>query len=186
MDRVTTLLGRFPGPVTLRASRTKWLTLLAASALFTAAGIGQIINGGSSIANWPGVAFFGACTAAAVAILFVPFDLTLDGDGFTMRTGRRSERWRWVEVGDFAVIEPVTRGHRLRRLIGFNDKRPEKSDLKKPDAAMDTTRTGRDYVLVDGSLTSAYGLPFADLVRLMSWWQERAMENGPGGIARRD
>jgi hypothetical protein len=179
MDRTADLLKRTPGPVTLRASRLKLLTIAAAGALFTAYVTGQIIDSGGSVVDWFGVAFFGVGTAATIAMVFVPYELTLDNDGFTTRAGWVYERWRWVEVGDFAVTDfsSISRGpRRLSKCVGFNDRRPNRSDLQRMGERMYGTMTGRDRVLSDASGASSYGLPFEDLARLMSRWQELALK----------
>jgi hypothetical protein len=177
VDRVSELLTQFPGPVTLAASKWKWLGLLAVGAAFTGGGAAEAINSGS-IGDWLGVAFFGVLTAGGAAGIFLGnFKMMLDGDGFTWRLARQSERWLWSDVGDFAVVEyaPGAPGAYLRKQIGFNDRRPNKGISQKLGEGITNIMTGRQCFLPDVSSSSSFGLPMEDLARLMSQWQERAL-----------
>jgi hypothetical protein len=179
MDRVAALLARFPGPLVLRPSKGKWFALLAAAGLFTAAGFVENINAGSTgFLDWIGVAFFGLCTVGfAFMIFFARLEMTLDGDGFGWRAARLSERWRWIDVGDFAVVDYSAGmpGAALRKRVGFNDKRPDKKVSQTVGELFSTAMTGRDCAVPDTSGFSSFGLPMEDLVRLMAAWQERAI-----------
>lgn len=179
MDRISNLLAQFPGPLRLAVSRRKWLGLFAAGAVFTGYGIAQNIASGSiGILNWIGVVFFGVLTVAgAVAVFLGGFEMTLDAEGFTLRVARRSERWRWTEVGDFAVVEYLagTPGASLRKRVGFNDKRPDRGTSQRVGERISSVLTGRECALPDVNFSTAFGLPMEDLARLMSQWQERAM-----------
>jgi hypothetical protein len=177
MDRVSELLARFPGPVTLAASKWKWFALLAGGAVFTGDGIAEGINSGGLL-NWLGVVFFGVLTAGgAVGIFFGGFKIALDGDGFTCRVVRQTERWRWTDVCDFAVVEYAAgmQGASLRKQIGFNDRRLSKGTSQRLGEQMSAAMTGRDCFLPDIFGSSSFGLPMEDLARLMSQWQERAL-----------
>src|SRR5215831_10511698 len=103
MDRVADLLAQFPGPVTLRPSRWKWIGILAVAAVLVGGGIAQNLSAGSTdILAWLPVAVFGVLiVGAAVAIFVARLCLVLDDEGFTLRLAHRSERWRWSDVGDF-------------------------------------------------------------------------------------
>ena len=179
MDRVSELLAQFPGPVTLASSKWKWFALLAVGALFTGDGIAENINSGSAgILDWLGVVFFGVLTAGGgVAIFFRDFKMTLDGDGFTWRLARQSERWLWADVCDFAVVEYAAgmQGASLRKQIGFNDRRLSKGTSQRLGEQLSAAMTGRDCFLPDIFGSSSFGLPMEDLARLMSQWQERAL-----------
>lgn len=178
MDRVAPLLAQFPGPVTLAASRWKWWGIVAAGVLFTAAGIVKNTSSSSnSIMDWFGVVFFGVATAAAAFGVYSRFEMTLDVDAFTCRLARRSERWRWDDVGDFAVVEYAagTRGASLRKRVGFNDKTLAKTTSQRLGEGLSNALTGRNCFLPDPYGSSSFGLPMEDLARLMSHWQERAL-----------
>ena len=177
MDNVAPLLARFPGPVTLRPSRTKSVALLAAGALFTAGGIVEAVRSGN-ISYWIGAAFFGLCTVGFVYVIFVAhFEMTLDGEGFGWRGGRWSEQWRWTDVCDFAVVEyaPGATGAALRKGVGFSDLRENRTRLQKAGELLTDAMTGRDCLMPDAFSSSSFGLPMADLARLMTEWQKRAI-----------
>jgi hypothetical protein len=176
MDRTSDLLARFPGPIVLRSSKWKWLGLAAVAGLFTAGGAGEAMNSGG-ISDWIGVAFFGLCTLAfAWLALFVNFRMILDKDGFGWRGGRLSERWRWTDAADFAVVEyvPAAPGASLRKQIGFNDTRSAKNLSQTMGEGITRAMTNRDCFIPDPSGSSSFGLPMEDLARLLSQWQQRA------------
>ena len=110
------------------------------------------------------------------------FELTLDRDGFSWRGGRLSERWQWIDVGDFAITEyaPGVPGASLRKRVGFNDKRADKGMSQRVGERMSATVTGRDCSVPDTGGSSSFGLPMEDLLRLMSQWQEQATGMGRG------
>ena len=177
MDRTSELLARFPGPIVLRSSKWKWLGLAALAGSFTAGGVGDAMNS-AGISDWIGVAFFGlGAVAFAWMALFANFRMILDEDGFGWRGGRLSERWRWTDVGDFAVVEyaPQMRGASLRKRIGFNDKRSAKSLSQTMGEGITSAMTGRDCFIFDAYGFSSFSLPMEDLARLLSQWQQRAM-----------
>jgi hypothetical protein len=179
MDRVAELLANFPGPVTLQPSRWKWIGILAASAVLFGGGIAQNLSAASTgILAWLPVAVFGMLMlGAAVVIFIVGLRLSLDDEGFTLRVGYRSQRWRWSDVGDFAIAEYLHNmpGAFMRKRIGFNDKRLSKTAAQRVGEQFSTALTGRDCALPDGYYSTAFGLPMEDLVRLLSQWQQRAL-----------
>jgi hypothetical protein len=185
MDRVDTLLAQFPGPLVLRPSKGKWLLFLAVAALFTIGGLGQAITSGSAgILDWIGVAFFGLCTAGFIYMtFFAGFEMTLDAEGFGWRSGRLSERWRWIDADDFAVVEYAagTTGATFRKRVGFNDKRPSKTASQTAGEFLTGAMTGRDCAVPDAYGGSTFGLPMEDLARLMTRWRERALARRPSG-----
>lgn len=179
MDRVSSLLAQFPGPLVLRPSKGKWLILLVASTMLTVGLIGQSVSSRTTnISDWIGVAFFGLCTFGfAYMIGFANFEMILDENGFGWRGGRLSERWRWSEVADFAVVEYASgvQGSSLRKRVGFNDRRPDQTMSQRLGASISEAMTGRDRFLPDPYGSSSFGLPMEELARLMSQWQERAI-----------
>ena len=179
MDRVAELLANFPGHVTLQPSRWKWIGILAASAVLVGGGIAQNLSAGSTgILAWLPVAVFGMLMLGAAVVIFIAgLRLSLDDEGFTLRAGYRSERWRWSDVGDFAIAEYLHNmpGAFMRNRIGFNDKRLSKTASQRVGEQLSTALTGRDCALPDGYGSTAFGLPMEDLVRLLSQWQQRAL-----------
>lgn len=173
MDRVAPLLAQFPGPLMLRPSKRKWFVMLAVAGLFTAGGVSEAVSSNSgNILDWIGAVFFGLCTIGFVyMIFFAGFEMTLDGDGFSWCGGRLSEQWQWTDVRDFAVVEyaPGAPGAALRKRVGFSNIRLNKSNSQK--------------AVPDAFGSSSFGLPMADLARLMSEWQKRAvaLRAAPGG-----
>ncbi len=174
MDRVSTLLAQFPGPVRLAVSRLKWLTFMAVSAGFTVGAIDWIIEPGSRhvVVGWFGAVIFSVSTVAA-AVMIVPgaSELALDGNGLTLRMTYRDRRWTWTDVSDFAVVNDDLVP--LRRRVGFNEKRAHRTRFATAVKEFTDSPLWRDVVLTD----SYGGLSVDDCVRLLSLWQQRALSN---------
>jgi hypothetical protein len=179
MDSVAELLANFPGPVTLQPSRWKWIGIFAAAAVLVGGGIAQNLSDGSTgILAWLPLAVLGLLMLASAFVIFIAgLRLSLDDEGFTLRVGYRSERWRWSDVGDFAIAEYLHNmpGGSMRKRIGFNDKRLGKTASQRVGEQLSSALTGRDCALPDGYGSTAFSLPMDDLVRLLSQWQQRAL-----------
>ncbi len=146
MDRVSTLLAQFPGPVRLAVSRLKWLAYMVLAAGFTVAAVYSIIE------PVPGAS-----------------EMALDGGGLTLRTTYRDQRWNWTDVSDFAVVNDDLVP--LRRRVGFNEKRARRGRFATAVKQFTDSPRWRDIVLTD----SYGGLSVDDCVRLLSLWQQRAL-----------
>ena len=108
---VSASMARFPGPVILRASRKKWLLVLAGGALFSAGGSWMISSGDRE--GWFVLAFFSLVALAALLMLLPGAGLlTLDREGFEVTTFFRRRRTAWRESAGF---EPATIGEARAR-----------------------------------------------------------------------
>jgi len=172
MDRVSTLLAQFPGPVRLAVSRLKWFVYLVLAAGFTVGAVDSIIEPGSRhvTAGWFGAILFSLGMVAA-AVMMVPgaSELALDGSGLTLRTTYRDRRWSWTDVSDFVVVNDDLVP--LRRRVGFNEKRAHRGRFATAVKQFTDSPRWRDIVLTD----SYGGLSVDDCVRLLSLWQQRAL-----------
>jgi hypothetical protein len=193
-DRIAVLLDQFPGPLTLRPSTWKWLGLLAFSIAGIACGawfirdpgiasdsrvarFGQLLMSlGLAHGTSQAIAEFGwfmviVCAIGSVVgiITLLPgaAGLTLNRDGFVVRSLFRTQAYRWLDADEFAVVEmkfPVGCGR--KKFVGFNDP----SVAKRSIAAVNVKLIGRNSMLPD-----SYGLSVEDLARLVSRWRERAV-----------
>jgi len=156
---IDSILARFPGPVTLDASRRKWALVLLGSALFAAGGVWMLVDGEAK--GWFVFAVFGPGTiVAAVALLPGACALTLDQDGFETTTLFRRSRWDWRGVTGFNVISvPKT-------LVGFDHSGLNERRVAQLNAAV----FGSSAALPD-----TYGLRSENLALLMALWRDRAM-----------
>ena len=152
---VAEILSRFPGPVTLRPSRTRWLLVLAIGLLFAVGGVWMIQDG-----KW----IFGlVALIAAVAMLPGAGGLILDREGFDVTSLFRRYRIRWQDTADFAAVS-IPPAH--QKMVGYNDLKRSSSRLAKMNVAI----VGRDAAIPD-----TYGLSADALAQLMAQWRARAL-----------
>jgi hypothetical protein len=165
--KVSAILARFPGPVTLHPSRIRYVGLLAASLGFVAALVFMLQHGsigpGGALKAWLGIAFFGVgALIGAVMLLPGAGRLTLDADGFERVTLFMKFPASWQQASDFIVWEHRTgRGHRVR-LVAYDDNCVGDN--------MSRRLSGRNAGLPD-----TYGLSPEELARLMTQWRGRAL-----------
>ena len=159
---VAEILSRFPGPVTLRPSRTRWLLVLAIGLLFAVGGVWMIQDG--KWMGWYVLVFFGlVALIAAVAMLPGAGGLILDREGFDVTSLFRRYRIRWQDTADFAAVS-IPPAH--QKMVGYNDLKQSSSRLAKMNVAI----VGRDAAIPD-----TYGLSADALAQLMAQWRERAL-----------
>jgi hypothetical protein len=162
-ERANAILAKFPGPVTLSASRRKWLLMLLGSGAFTAAGIAMVLSSATA-GGWFGVIFFGLCTIVAVVMLLPGAGaLRLDREGFEVTSLFRRHRSRWADATGFksAQIPPS-----FIHLVAYNDANLSGKSIAKLNVAIAGANAG---------LPDTYGFAAADLADLMIRWRERAL-----------
>jgi hypothetical protein len=159
---VAEILSRFPGPVTLRPARTKWLLVFAIGILFAAGGMWMIED--DRLMGWYVLVFFGlTALVAAVAMLPGAGVLALDREGFEVTSLFRRHRIRWRDTTDFAAVRiPPAR----QSMVAYNDLKQSGSRLAKMNVAI----VGRTAAIPD-----TYGLSADALAQLMAQWRERAL-----------
>ena len=161
---VAEILSRFPGPVTLRPSRTRWLLVLAIGLLFAVGGVWMIQDG--EWMGWYVLVFFGlVALIAAVAMLPGAGGLILDREGFDVTSLFRRYRIRWQDTADFAAVS-IPPAHQKMVGYNYNDLKRSSSRLAKMNVAI----VGRDAAIPD-----TYGLSADALAQLMAQWRARAL-----------
>ena len=155
---VENILNSFPGPVTLLASRKKWVTVAILSACFTALSLfmsvslrGDAVSAARTtiIFRCFFAAFFGLLTLKGIAVLLPGMSsLRLAGDGLYLTYFRRTRRFGWGEAGNFAV----GKSYRGPRCVEF-----------------DLAKSGRIR------LPDTYGLEAVDLSGLLNKWRNLRM-----------
>jgi len=167
-DRVGKLLAAYPGPVTLRTPSRKWLVMLATSLVFLSFGVQMLFAPpdvpGAMVVAWFIIGFFGLC-ALFSALMLNPRagGLTLDGDGFEVRSLFRTHPYQWRAVGPFSVghVGPAA------AMVVYDDP-GERGRL----AEWNRKQFGRS-----SALPETYGLDPKDFAEFMNAWRERATGN---------
>ena len=156
------ILRQFPGPVTLPASRRKWLLILVGCAAFVTAGVLMVRDADQR--GWLGIVFFGAGAIAALAMLLPgAANLRLDREGFEFTNFYRRTRRSWQDASRF---DTMTVPRARTRLVTFDD-----ATLKESWG----TRARRAVSGHNAGLPDTYGLAAEDLARLLTQWRERAV-----------
>jgi hypothetical protein len=161
-DKPDDLLARFPGPVTLRPSRTKWLLILLGSIAFTATGAWMVADGKTM--GWFALVFFGLCAIPACAALLPGAGgLKLDRDGIEVTNMFRRHSYRWQDVTGFEAVGVPPSG---TRMVVFDFAGAAGKTIAKLNVGL----VGRNAALPD-----TYGLSADVLAGLMARWRERAV-----------
>lgn len=161
---VRSLLLQFPGPLTLHASRSRFLMLFAGSASFVAIGAVLMVQDGSDAKLWFCVLFFGLCaTVFAINLLPGSASLTLDKDGFRVKQFWfiRKSRWKNVTSIDAGYLPPSR-----TKTVRYNDTQWSGWRL----ARWETAKLDYNAVLPD-----TYGMSADDLAALMVQWRDRVL-----------
>jgi hypothetical protein len=156
------ILRRFPGPVTLFASRKKWLLVFLGSAVFAAGGVWMVEKGASG--GWFVLIVF-AVFAIIAGLMLVPSagSLKLDRDGFEATSLFRSHRVRWQDATSFT---PVAIPPSMQKMVCYDNASLAGGALAKVNVAI----AGHNAALPD-----SYGLAVDELARLMAQWRARAV-----------
>lgn len=161
-DGVDEILARFPGPVTLKPSRRKWLFMALIGGAFTATGL--FLMPKAEVWTWLGVGFFGFGTLVAIITLLPgSAGLRLSRDGFLVTSLFRGHFVAWAQATDF-VADPVAPAR--KKMVLYNDAGSKNSRYGK----ISTGLVGRS-----GGMPDTYGMSADALAGLMSRWRERAL-----------
>src|SRR4051812_36264224 len=129
-DPVTSILLRFPGPITLRASRKKWGLMLLISAGFVGVFVYLLYFDQSERAPgpflrmifWSGLFFFGLGIPLAAVLLVLPGSsrLVLHETGFEITQIFKSHRILWTDATGFQVSY-INPGRGELSIVVFDD-----------------------------------------------------------------
>ena len=161
-DTAADILARFPGPVALASSRTKWLLVLLGCGVFVA--IGAAVMPKNEAMTWFTIAFFGIGVAIALVMLLPGAGgLTLSREGFEIVSLFRRHFVLWADTTDFvAGTIPMT----VKKMVLFNLASAKSKILAQLNVGM----MGRN-----GAIPDTYGMSADELAGLMTRWRERAL-----------
>jgi hypothetical protein len=160
-SRLDAILARFPGPVRLTPSPTKWLLVLLICIGFTAIGVAMVRSGDAN-GWWCG---FFALGIPVAAIMMLPgaAGLVLDAEGFEVTSLYRMHRTRWADTDGFDVARLPPRGHKM---VVYDNVTYQRRALAQFNVGL----VGRNAALSD-----TYGLKHEALAELMTRWRARAL-----------
>jgi len=155
-DKVARLLAAYPGPVTLKASRTGWI-MMGFAVVLTAAGIVAAADG------IPESAFemflYALLSAVYSACVLLWGELRLDKNGFQAALFKHKQHL-WTEVCDFRI------GY--YNGVEFNVVRPRLSDVDRMNGRFEYTKPD--------TLGDSYGLEAEELADFMEAWRSAALD----------
>src|SRR5262245_7378517 len=136
----------------------KFAALLVACLALAAVGLWIVREG--EPAGWIGAAFFGLCALLAAATMVTGAGLSLDLEGFTVRSALRRKRYRWAQVSAFSTVS-----NGRRSFIVFDDL----------SHAGWLSRTTRALMGGNSSIPAAIiSGPLEDACKLLNAFRERA------------
>ena len=160
-DKADAILARFPGPVTLRPSRLKWIFILLICVAFAVGGYFMAADG--KTIGWWILAFFGLGVPVSIAAMLPGAGgLTLDRGGFEVVNLFRRQSYTWAEVSGFKKAQLVYQNE----MVVFD----HAGAKGKMIASVNTGLVGRNAGLPD-----TYGFSTDVLADLMARWRDRAM-----------
>jgi len=165
-----TILGRFPGPVSLRTPRRKQIFILIAMIVFGGCALWMALywdfSGLERFFMWLGAL---GC-AVAVPFLLLPMvrgsTLRLDREGFEVFQGLKRSGFRWDETGAFSVTDVGA------PIVVFNNTAIDHGTV----AGINQTMIG-----YSGALPDTYGMDAWSLASLLNEWRTRALATQPPG-----
>ncbi|MGJ4931156.1 hypothetical protein ACQR1I_33845 [Bradyrhizobium sp. HKCCYLS2038] len=165
---------QFPGPLTLHASRSRFLRLFGVSALFVAIGTGLLVHDGSNAKIWFSLLFFALCALVfATNLLPGSASLTLDADGFRVKQFYFVRKSRWESVTNIHAGYLLGAGY----LPGLRTKVVRYIDTQWSGwrlARWETAKLGYNAALPD-----IYGMSADELAALMMQWRNRLLGPAP-------
>jgi hypothetical protein len=126
--------------------------------------------------GWAMVALFGVGALLIIRKLALSATgstgLTLDEDGFTVRTLKLNERHRWQDVGDFDSLAVSRFIRRRYQMVPLSKSCVIFNDYRAPESPIEWLRvTGRNR-----ALREAYEYSAEDLAKALSTWRKEALE----------
>jgi hypothetical protein len=151
-------------PVQLRGVRRKWLRVFLVMAVFLAIGLSPGYRRDHPAMAWATIAFCGLGVLMAAAQLALPGvrgTLTLDRDGFELRTWGRRHRTAWADLEGFGLMQVY--GATMVSLA------------YRPGYAKQRTarRIAAGLGTAEGAIPDNYEVPGAALAALLERWRER-------------
>ncbi|WP_424239677.1 hypothetical protein [Achromobacter sp.] len=163
-----TLLARYPGPLELKATKSKLVVFSLLSAVFGGVILWMLLHETlpplKQLILWPGAGFF-LFSAVMLLVRAAKNDtaLRLGRDGFETRQVWNSKTIRWQDTSEFTVTS-INRA--ATKLIAFDN------------AAVDgqgTAGLNRHIIGRNSSLSETYGLTHEALAELLNAWRARAL-----------
>jgi hypothetical protein len=163
---VDDFLQQFPGPVELKVSSPKFLSLAVGLAVFGSVSLWAVLH---EPFGWFATAILRFCAIAcavgiplSIVLMVRGATLQLDGQGLQFRHGWQTRCTRWA---DSSIFEVATLPPANWALIAYDD-----AASKSTMGSLNASITGRS-----SALPETYGLYPKELAQLLNQWRERAL-----------
>ena len=104
-------------------------------------------------AGWVAAVFFGFCALMAAVAMAMGAGLSLDPEGFTMRSALRRKRYLWAQVSPFSTVRAGRRSY-----IVFDDLSRRAGWLSQANRALVGGACAIPAAIISGSLEDACAL----------------------------
>jgi hypothetical protein len=148
-----------PDRIDLPTPRVKFAALLVICLALAAAGLWMVSE--REPAGWVAAVFFGFCALMAAVAVATGAGLSLDPEGFTMRSALRRKRYLWAQVSTFSTARAGRRDY-----IVFDDHSRRAGWLSRTAGALMGGNSSIPAAIISGSLE--------DACKLLNAFRERA------------
>lgn len=145
---MTLTTAALPDQLDLPKPRLKGALLAAVSLAFTA--IGAWLGGAGEGSGWWIAAFFALCTLSALYMLFGNAGVSLDREGFVMRSPFKNHRYEWRNV---SIVE-IAQAPRTK-FLAFDDLSKTRPNLDRVNRMLVGRNAGIPASIIGGSLQQA-------------------------------
>lgn len=140
-----------PDRLDLPTPMMKFAALLVICLVLAAVGLWIVSEG--EPAGWIAAAFFGVCALLAAVTMVTGAGLSLDPEGFTMRSALRRKRYLWAQVSAFSTVRAAQRSY-----IVFDDLSGRAGWLSRTAGALMGGNSSIPAAIISGSLEDACAL----------------------------
>jgi len=169
IDPNWTPVGTLPTRMKLQSSRTKYIVLLIACAIFVAGALWAFLDGVREAWVWGCFALFGSGCLVSLYLLFKPSTLILSRDGFEQKHFSTTTSFKWDEISEFGSTTLRTGLFAKQEFVTFT---------RVEDEGKVVTEISKKLLGGGGSLADTFGMKSKDLAVLMTQFRDRFLEEG--------
>jgi hypothetical protein len=133
--------------------RAVWKNVLGFAVSLAFAAVGALMLEDGEIMGWAPMGFFALCAVVFGVYLIGDYGVSLDSEGFELRTVLSRKRWPWRDVSAFEIAA----SHRTR-MIFFDDTGSQQTFLGKVNKWLFGRTSSLPSIVIGGKLEEACAL----------------------------